>query len=131
MTRYLLDTHVFLWADAKSSELPPRVQQVLRDSQNHFYLSLVSLWEIQIKHQLGKLTLRLPIKSLVDEQRSVSRLGLVPIKPSHIYRLADLPLHHRDPFDRLLIAQALQERLTIITADPAIMAYGVPYLGEN
>lgn len=84
MTRYLLDTHVFLWADARPADLPPRMQQVLRDPQHRFYLSLVSLWEIQIKHQLGKLTLRVPIEMLVNEQRTASQLSFVPIKLSHI-----------------------------------------------
>lgn len=107
------------------------MQQVLRDPQHRFYLSLVSLWEIQIKHQLGKLTLRVPIEMLVNEQRTASQLSFVPIKLSHIYRLADLPLYHRDPFDRLLIVQALDERLTIITADPAVMAYDVPCLSKD
>ncbi|NTW04407.1 MAG: type II toxin-antitoxin system VapC family toxin [Oscillochloris sp.] len=92
------------------------------------YLSLISIWEIQIKVQLGKLALPLPLPDLVAEQQRVNGIQLFLIEIAHIYALQNLPYHHRDPFDRLIIAQATVAGLTIVTADQAFAGYGVPLL---
>jgi PIN domain nuclease of toxin-antitoxin system len=87
------------------------------------------VWEIQIKWQLGKLTLpKSPLAEIVEEQQRVNGIQVLPIELRHIYALGALPQHHRDPFDRMIIAQASAEGLTIVTADPAFAAYGVPLL---
>jgi PIN domain nuclease of toxin-antitoxin system len=86
---------------------------------------LASLWEIQIKLGIGKLHLRLPLAQVVNEQQQINRIQLLPLKPPHIYALDQLPLHHKDPFDRMLIAQALHENMPLISIDPAFSAYPV------
>jgi PIN domain nuclease of toxin-antitoxin system len=120
---YLLDTHVFVWLDSSSVQLSSSAVLVLQTPGNQFYLSFVSLWEMQIKVQLGKLNLRMPVHAIVKEQVARNPITLLPITDNHIYELTNLPMHHKDPFDRLLIAQARVEQMTIITADPAFSNY--------
>ena len=120
---YLLDTHTFIWMDYKSSELSATARNVLADSNNMLFLSLVSVWEMQIKSQLGKLTLRLPLQQIVRDQQTRNSIQLLPITINHIFELQNLPSHHKDPFDRLLIAQALTEQMPIVTRDPIISKY--------
>ena len=88
-------------------------------------LSVASVWEIQIKHQLGKLALKMPLPEIIQKQREQNQIDLMPIELPHIYGLANLPDHHKDPFDRLLIAQAMIEGLTLLTNDPHIAQYPV------
>jgi len=90
------------------------------------YLSLVSLWEIQIKSSLGKLPLTLPLREIVLDQQAQCNLRLLPITPAHIFALESLPLHHNDPFDRLLIAQAISEGLPLASIDSQFSLYAVP-----
>lgn len=92
------------------------------------YLSLASVWEMQIKSQLGKLSLPGPLPDLVQEQQQVNGIQILPIEPSHIYALQTLPPHHRDPFDRMIIAQATVAGLTIISADHVFRSYAAPLL---
>ncbi len=122
--RLLLDTHVFIWWDSDPVRLPPETRALLSDPENALVLSVASLWEMQIKQQLGKLHLRLPLADLVSEQQSVNGLCLLAVEARHVYALSSLPLHHKDPFDRLLISQATVEGATLITADEAFAAYG-------
>ena len=124
----LLDTHTFIWWAANPSKLSPDSEAALLDVTNTLYLSLASIWELQIKLQIGKLTLPKPLSNLVQNQQRVNDLHLLTIEPSHIYSLADLPLHHKDPFDRLIIAQALAEKLTVVSADGKFAAYSVGIL---
>lgn len=126
MKRVLLDTQAFLWAAQAEKSLSSKARSVILNSQIHSYLSLVSLWEIQIKLGLGKL--RLPVSLSTAVQRGVKELGieLLPLQIEHIYRLGELPLlNHRDPFDRLLMAQALYEEMPIVGSDKAFDAYGI------
>jgi PIN domain nuclease of toxin-antitoxin system len=88
-------------------------------------LSIASLWEMQLKTQLGKLHFNLPLSQLIEDQQRVNGLQLLPIEPDHIYALGQLPYHHKDPFDRLLIAQALTENLPMVSADPVFKDYSV------
>ena len=123
--KLLLDTHCFIWMDDDFSKLSPKVQQAIINPSNTLYLSIVSIWELQIKTQLGKLEFNLPLEQKVEEQVQKNRLEILAISQTHIYALDKLPLHHRDPFDRLLISQAISEGLDFVTIDPLIQQYTV------
>jgi PIN domain nuclease of toxin-antitoxin system len=123
MNRLLLDTHTFLWWDSKPEKHSTRVLALCQDPAVILYLSLVSLWEIQIKSSLGKLPLALPLREIVRIQQEQSDLRLLPITSAHIFALEALPLHHNDPFDRLLIAQAISEGLSLASIDSHFSAY--------
>jgi len=124
----LLDTHTFIWWATDPTKLSPAGDAALRDVTNTLYLSLASIWELQIKLQIGKLTLPKPLPDLVQNQQRVNDVHLLAIEPAHIYGLAALPLHHKDPFDRLIIAQALAEKLTVVSADGKFAAYSLGIL---
>ena len=123
MNRLLLDTHTFLWWDSKPEKLSERVLALCQDPAVILYLSLVSLWEIQIKSGLGKLPLALPLREIVRVQQEKYSLRLLPITSAHIFALDSLPLHHNDPFDRLLIAQSITEGLPIASVDNQFSLY--------
>jgi PIN domain nuclease of toxin-antitoxin system len=123
--KLLLDTHTFLWWDLTPEKLSEPVQKTFADESTILYLSYVSIWEIQIKQQLGKLKLRIGLKDLIQEQQETNGILLLPIHPDHIYTLAQLEDHHRDPFDRLLIAQALHENWSIVSMDKQLQKYPV------
>jgi PIN domain nuclease of toxin-antitoxin system len=120
---YLLDTHVFIWMDSDPSLLSASVEGLLKDKQNAVYISVVSVWEMQIKVQIGKLTLSAPVEKLVQEQRDNNDLNILPVTLAHALKVGDLPLHHKDPFDRLLVAQAIVEDFTLITKEPILSQY--------
>lgn len=122
---YLLDTQVFIWADSSRNNLSPHVQQLFHKSDSIFYLSVASLWEMQIKVQIGKMNLRASIQTILRDQREQNELRTLVITAHDIWELANLPLIHRDPFDRLLIAQARHKDLTIISADAMFASYPV------
>jgi len=121
--RYLLDTHTLLWFDASPEKLSPKVLDILLDEDNQLYLSHASIWEMQIKYQLGKLQLETELKALISTQQTINDLRLLDIKTQHIYALKELPAHHRDPFDRLLISQAIIEQMPLLTIDEKIQQY--------
>ncbi|HXT34299.1 MAG TPA: type II toxin-antitoxin system VapC family toxin [Chloroflexota bacterium] len=123
--RLLLDTHVFLWLAIEPESLSARARALCQDSEHELLLSFASIWEMQIKQQLGKLTFATPLADLIAVQRVGNRIALLPIALAHILALADLPLLHKDPFDRLLIAQANTEGITILSADSTLPAYQV------
>jgi len=123
--KLLIDTHIFLWMNGESSKLSERFKEVSRSGEHDFHLSVGSVWEIQIKHQLGKLTLPLPLAELISKNQLENNIQLLPIELSHISNLSHLPPHHKDPFDRLIISQAMLEGMTIVTADHAFTAYSV------
>ena len=125
MNRLLLHTHTFLWWDSAPSRLSPTVLALCQDPSVILFLSLISVWEIQIKSSLGKLPLALPLAEIVQNQQSQHGLQLLPMTVEHIYALHRLPLHHKDPFDRLLIAQALTEELPLASVDGVFSAYSV------
>ena len=124
----LLDTHTFIWWAADPTKLSPAGDAALRDVANMLFLSVASIWELQIKLQIGKLTLPKPLPELVQNQQRVNGLQLLAVEPAHIYGLADLPLHHKDPFDRLIIAQALAKNLTVVSADGKFAIYSLDLL---
>ena len=124
----LLDTHIFLWLNAEPEKLPPAVCDACCDPQNQLYLSHVSPWEIQIKQQLGKLQLRAALPDMIATQVRENGLNMLPIELAHIYALHQLPYHHNDPFDRLLIAQARIEAMVLVTVDRKISLYDLEVL---
>jgi PIN domain nuclease of toxin-antitoxin system len=125
--RLLLDTHAFIWWDGEPSRLSPRVAALCKDPANTLVFSVASAWEMQIKIQLGKLSLRLPLQDIVREQQA-DGIDILPITLAHAYELQHLPRHHGDPFDRLLIAQARVEGLTLISHDHVFSSYAVPVM---
>ncbi|MGH3978460.1 MAG: type II toxin-antitoxin system VapC family toxin [Pseudonocardiaceae bacterium] len=122
--RLLLDTHVLLWSLQGPERLCPETVAAITDPSNAVDVSVASLWELSIKQSIGKLTVDGDLREHVARQ-SFSEL---PVLGEHVVAVRQLPLHHRDPFDRLLIAQAQCERLTIVTADRKFASYDVPIL---
>ena len=123
--RVLIDTHVFIWWTSGVKKLSSEVYDLLLDSDTEAVLSIVSIWEMQIKSSLGKLQFKTTLRELVDDEINRNRIELLPISLSHIYALSNLPPHHRDPFDRMLIAQSLDANLQIISIDEKFDAYGI------
>jgi len=123
--KLLLDTHVFIWWDSDPSKLSSRVISLCQDRQNILLLSVVSIWEIQIKQQLGKLDLGLSLARLVEIHQQVNEVKVLPVTLEHVLELENLPIPHRDPFDRLLIAQARTERAILLSHDSVFEDYPV------
>ena len=126
--RLLLDTHVFLWAIAEQSRLSDRVRGWLEDADNEAWVSMASIWEIAIKAGLGQLDLPTDLGRFLATQLADSSFKVLPIGFEHAVAVRDLPLYHRDPFDRLLIAQSRIERLALISRDARIKAYEIEVL---
>ncbi len=123
--KVLLDTHVFVWAIAYPERLSPLAKRVIENPENEVLLSVASVWEMTVKVSLGKLTIPAPAIPFVQKQLVRQRIGLLAIQLSHLARLEKLPLDHRDPFDRLLVAQCLEEDATLITVDSQLRRYPV------
>lgn len=121
--RYLLDAHTFMWWDSDSSQLSSNVHDIISDRGNDIYLSVVSVWEITIKNQIGKLPLKGDLKQIVQSQVSANGFNILPISLTHTLKVGELALHHHDPFDRLLISQALVEEMTILSKDAIFKQY--------
>jgi PIN domain nuclease of toxin-antitoxin system len=124
----LLDAHAFLWFIAGNPKLSDTARSVIEEQTQTRLLSVVSLWEIALKHSLGRLTLAAPFGQIIPLQLNANGIGLLGIELEHLDALAKLPFHHRDPFDRLLIAQAIVGRIPIISADATFDAYPVTRL---
>jgi PIN domain nuclease of toxin-antitoxin system len=124
--RVLLDTHSWLWMVGDSGRLADSSRGLLRDPSNDLFLSAASAWEMAIKYAAGKLRLPQPPAALITQWMAEVRMGALPILHAHALRAGELPPHHRDPFDRLLIAQAQIEGLTVLTADREFGKYDVP-----
>lgn len=123
--RILLDTHAWLWLQTAPERLPERSLELVSDPDNEVYFSAASSWEIAIKHALGKLPLPEPPGEYVPNRMAASGTSPLPVEHRHALHVATLPRHHRDPFDRLLVAQAQLEGLALLTADSAFKPYGV------
>ncbi len=126
--RFLLDTQVFLWMQVAPERLRHQVRHTIEDANNSVLLSAASSWEISIKYGLGKLALPQPPSEYVPDRMETSGVSALPVQHSHALRVASLPMHHRDPFDRLLVAQSHVEGLALITADPIFGRYDVEVL---
>jgi PIN domain nuclease of toxin-antitoxin system len=125
--RLLLDTHTFVWWDSDPARLSAVALAALRDPANTVWLSVVSVWEILIKAQLGKLSVRLPLPDIVAQQQA-NGLQVLPVTLPHSLTLEGLPPIHKDPFDRLLIAQAIVEGAQLVSADHVFVQYPVRLL---
>lgn len=123
--RVLLDSHAFIWLAEEPEKLSRSLLQLLQSSQTNLFLSVVSEWELLIKEQRGKLKLHIGIMGMVEREMEAWQLQRLPVLHDHIHQYATLPLHHRDPFDRMLIAQAMAEDLTLVTADALFRRYNV------
>jgi len=121
----LLDTHTFLRWITNDPQLSPRCQQIISDPSNSLYLSVASAWEIAIKAQIGKLPLSDTPEKLIPKHLALNSFQVLPIHLDHALHLYTLPLLHRDPFDRILVAQSQRENLPILTADSLIAQYGI------
>jgi PIN domain nuclease of toxin-antitoxin system len=126
--KLLLDTHAFLWYITNDPRLPRYSFDAIRDKSNQAYLSVVSVWEALIKYQIGKLSLPGPASEYIDQRRSAHGIVNLALDAGAVSHLLALPPHHRDPFDRMLICQALHHELTIITRDEQFYRYPVPVL---
>lgn len=123
--RVLVDTHVFLWWVEGDRALPAKARATLASQENECLISVVSAWELAIKASLGKLKLTLPVERYVVEHIAANGFRMLDIRMAHVGRVETLDSHHGDPFDRLLIAQALEEEIPMVTADPVFRKYGV------
>lgn len=123
--RLLLDTHAFLWFVTNDPQLSETALDAIAEPSNDILLSPASYWEIAIKVSLGKYPLSVPFATFFDEGIKGSEVNVLPIEVSHAAELSKLPMHHKDPFDRMIISQAIVEKIPIVSADSAIDAYGV------
>jgi PIN domain nuclease of toxin-antitoxin system len=121
--RILIDTHVLLWGLQDEGKLSHRVRNLL--PQEDVWISVASLWEIIAKVQVGRLTLPKPVSDYLTEKLTENGVSVLPLTFAHVKRLEEIPLHHRDPFDRILIAQSMEEKLPLVTADPLFRQYSV------
>lgn len=129
--KILLDTHVFLWFISADPKLPGAFRAAIQDPANEVYLSAASVWEVVIKHGLGKLLLPGPPADYLPQQRDAHGLFSLPVDEGAMPYLAALPQLHRDPFDRIIMAQALQHGLTVATVDPHFTAYPLTLLANT
>ena len=126
--KILLDTHALLWAISGSTKLSKKAESSYLDSQNELFFSAISYWEIGIKISVGKLELTKNWQEIIYKEMINNGIKWLDLKKEHIHRIINLEFHHRDPFDRLLIAQAQHEKLTIMTIDKHIAEYNVTTL---
>jgi PIN domain nuclease of toxin-antitoxin system len=125
--KYLIDTHILIWHGESNPALKPSMLAILNNLQNEIFISHASLWEITIKVSLGKLKLGFPLASL-EYVLLENGFTLLPFEFSHYQILSELPFHHNDPFDRMIISQALSEKLDIITHDDKFGLYSAPII---
>lgn len=121
----LLDTHILLWALTSDKRLKPDARELITDRNHYVAVSIVSVWEVAIKVSVGKLDSSVSVQQFLDALNRFE-VDLLAVEPEHVEEYAQLPLHHRDPFDRMLIAQAKHEGMHLLTADPQFKAYDVP-----
>lgn len=123
--KVLLDTHTFLWWITDNPQLPSRAREIMEAGDTEMFLSAASGWEIVIKSRLGRLKLPADLQSFMAEQLRINAIQVLSIQMTHALHVATLPDYHRDPFDRMLVAQSQLERLPILTGDPLIAQYAV------
>jgi PIN domain nuclease of toxin-antitoxin system len=121
----LLDTHTFLWFILDDAQLSSKADALISDPSNEISISPVTYWEIAIKISIGKYSLPEPYQVFMDREIGINNFRILAIQPKHTATLIDLPLYHKDPFDRLLISQAIVENMPILSADKAFDAYPI------
>ncbi len=112
-----MDTHAFIWYTTDSSRLTATGRSLIDNGENDILLSTASVWEMAIEHSIGRLTFSMPFMESIEQQLAVNRIDIVEITFDHIEVVASLPLHHRDPFDRLIIAQSMAEQIPVLSRD--------------
>jgi len=122
--KLLLDTHAFIWMDRQPERLPSKVFEACSDGENDLFLSVASVWEMQIKLALGKLQFSRPLRQVVEDQ-CANGIVILPVKLAHMWRLAEVPPIHGDPFDRMLIAQSMDEDLHFVSGDAVLRNYPI------
>lgn len=123
--KYLLDTHILIWFISGDEQLNFYAKQLIENEENELLISIASLWEIAIKYNLGKLQLQKPYEQLFPEQLEENNIDILKVKIDHLKLLCNLPLYHRDPFDRIIVCQALFEQIPIISKDNILDNYGI------
>ncbi len=124
----LMDTHTFIWYVTDNNRLSNQILELINDENNQIFLSIASLWEMGIKQGLGKLNFNLPFETFIIQQLSINDFRVLDIKLTHVNIVSQLPLHHRDPFDRMLIAQSIVENIPVLSADQIFDAYPIQRL---
>ena len=122
--KYLLDTHALIWFLNGDSQLPDKVKTIIEEKGNKCLISVASLWEIAIKHSSGKLDLNMPFNEL-QNLLTISAIEILPVKFEHLLVLNRMPLHHNDPFDRIIISQSIHEELTVLSKDKLLHIYPI------
>lgn len=128
--RVLIDTHIFIWYLQNSEKLPGSITTLINDARNNVLLSTASVWEMAIKQSTGKLNLGVPYANFIKEQIGINNIELLPIRLKHLETITTLPFHHRDPFDRMLISQAIVEDIVIVSVDGVFSLYPVKRIWE-
>lgn len=123
--KFLLDTHTFLWAIGEPGKLSKKVLEIIENSENEIFTSVVNTWEICIKYSIGKLEIKKDPEKFIREEIQEANFQILEIKLNHLFPLTKLPDFHKDPFDRLLISQSQTENIPILTNDPLIKKYKV------
>jgi PIN domain nuclease of toxin-antitoxin system len=121
----VLDTHAFLWIVSDDKKLSRKVKKLFLNKSNEIYLSAASIWEMAIKISLGRLTLDEPLESFIETHAVGNNIKILDIRSKHLYKIENLPFHHRDPFDRIIIAQCMIENYSIAGSDKAFDSYPV------
>jgi PIN domain nuclease of toxin-antitoxin system len=125
--RLLIDTHILIWFFEGNNSLPKSRRQIVSNAQNEVFISIASIWEIAIKISIGKLTLARPLADVI-KQIAIDNIEILPISPEHTFQVSALPFHHRDPFDRLIIAQSQVENLAVMSDDKEFVNYAIRIL---
>jgi PIN domain nuclease of toxin-antitoxin system len=128
--RVLIDTHVFIWYVQDNERLPRLIAALINDRRNDVLFSIASVWEMAIKQSTGKLNVGVPYASFIEEQMRLNNMELLPVRLNQLEVVTTLPFHHRDPFDRLLIAQSIVEDIVLISADSVFSLYPVRRMWE-
>ncbi|MDQ3373513.1 MAG: type II toxin-antitoxin system VapC family toxin [Acidobacteriota bacterium] len=126
--KLLLDTHTLLWFIAGNTNLSAFARSLIEDVSNEKFVSIASIWETAIKISIGKMSLSTPFDILFPHQLEINGFELLPVKVEHTSVVTTLPFHHRDPFDRLLIAQVIEEKMTLVSVDEIFDDYSVKRL---
>ena len=123
--KYLLDTHALLWITTDDERLSDRVKDIYLNAENVIYFSMASVWELAIKTSIGKIKFEKDLDDFIEVHVKGNNISILKIELPHVLRIADLPFHHRDPFDRLIIAQAIEDNLSILGSDSIFDRYKV------
>ena len=123
--KYLLDTHTLLWITTDDPKLSKKAKNIYLDAENEILLSIASIWELAIKSSIGKITFQKDLDDFIDFHVKGNNIEILKIELPHVLRIEKLPFHHRDPFDRLIIAQAIEDNLKILGADNIFDKYKV------